>query len=57
MYAADIYPQPTIRFPYAAAFESCIFPSPTCQLVNLPTSYPFWPTGQLINRSTSGIFL
>ncbi len=24
------------RFPHAAPFESCIFPLPTCQLVNLP---------------------
>jgi hypothetical protein len=53
--ASVICPPPTIRFHHAAPFESCIFLLPTCQLVNLPTSYPFWPTGQLINRSTSCI--
>jgi hypothetical protein len=47
--ASVICPPPTIRFPHAAPFESCIFLLPTCQLVNLPTSYPFWPTGQPIN--------
>jgi hypothetical protein len=47
-----VCPQPNIRFPHAAPFASCIFPLPTCQRVNLPTSCPLWPTGQLVNRST-----
>jgi len=51
MVAADIRPQPTIRFPSAAPFESCIFSLPPCQLANLP-AIGVWPTGQLIKRST-----
>ena len=34
-----------------------LYPLPTCQLVNLPASCPFWPTGQLINRSTDAPIL
>ena len=41
--------QPTIRFPYAAPFEFCF----SLYSIHHTQYSHFWPTGQLINRSTN----